>query len=134
MRLSEAQVNDYRRDGFLRLPGLFSETEVAVLRGEVARVADIRSGEIQREADDGPPKAIFHMHAHRSRTGSAAMGASAHNLSAENRWQAYLCYNTCANRAREVDAPRPEWIRGTDFTPLETIDDTALLADDDRAA
>ncbi len=61
MRLGEAQVNDYRRDGFLRLRGLFSETEVAVLRGEVARVADIRSGEIQREADDGSPKAMLHV-------------------------------------------------------------------------
>ena len=62
------------------------------------------------------------------------MHASAHNLSAENRWQAYPCYNTCANRAREVETPRPEWIRATDFTPLETIDDTALFAGDDRAA
>ena len=270
MRLDQTRRDAYRRDGFLELPGLFSPAEVAVVRSEIERVADIRCDAIKREADDGPPKAIMHMHGADGATASPAlhsmvrlprtldvakqvladealyvhhtkmnlkaaidgsvwpwhqdygywrldgidapdmttvmvmldpstelngclyllpgshvdgrrepffdastsyglwavpreemrerirrlgapvaitgqpgdavvfdcnlMHASAHNLSAENRWQAYLCYNTCANRARRVDEPRPEWVRGTDFTPLETIEDSALLMGDGRAA
>ena len=53
--------------------------------------------------------------------------ASGHNLSAENRWQAYLCYNTCANWPDDVEEPRPAWVRGTDWRPLQLIDDGALL-------
>lgn len=53
--------------------------------------------------------------------------ASGHNLSATNRWQAYLCYNTCANRPADVENPRPAYVRGTDWRPLQPIDDDALL-------
>ena len=270
MRLSKTQIESYRRDGFLRLPGLFSAAEVAGIRAEIERVADLACEEVRREAEDGPPKAIMHMHTPESGTASLAlqsmvrlprtldvakqllgddelyvhhtkmnlkaavdgsvwpwhqdygywrfdgiqvpdmttvmvmidpstelngclyllpgsqadgrhepvfdrstsyalwtvpreemrerlrrhgppvaitgapgdavvfdcnlMHASAHNLSAENRWQAYLCYNTCANRARTVDKPRPEWVRGTDFRPLTTIDDRSLLVGGGRSA
>lgn len=82
----------------------------------------------------GPPVAIA------AKPGDAAvfdcnlLHASGHNLSAENRWQAYLSYNTCANRPAEVEKPRPAYVRGRDWRPLEPVDDGALLDAGARAA
>ena len=56
------------------------------------------------------------------------MHASGHNLSANDRWQAYFCYNTCANRPRDVEKPRPDWVRSRNWAPLETVSDDAILA------
>lgn len=69
----------------------------------------------------GPPgtAALFHCN---------LMHGSGHNLSARPRWHSYIAYNTVANRARAVEAPRPEWVRGTDFTPLREVEDDAILA------
>jgi ectoine hydroxylase len=55
------------------------------------------------------------------------MHASGHNLSANDRWQAYFCYNTCANRPRDVEKPRPDWVRSRNWTPLETVRDDAIV-------
>jgi len=61
--------------------------------------------------------------------------ASGHNLSAESRWQAYLCYNTCANRPEDVESPRPAYVRGTAWDdPLQLVGDDALLNAGTRAA
>ena len=75
----------------------------------------------------GPPVAI------KSQPGDAVifdcnlLHASGHNLSADDRWQAYLCYNTCANRPDDVESPRPAYVRGTDWDePLDVADDNAL--------
>jgi ectoine hydroxylase len=82
----------------------------------------------------GPPVAIA------AKPGDAVifdcnlLHASGHNLSAENRWQAYLCYNTVANRPEDVENPRPAYVRGRDWTPLEPVDDDALLHAGARAA
>jgi L-proline 4-hydroxylase len=83
----------------------------------------------------GPPVAII------AKPGDAVifdcnlLHASGHNLSAENRWQAYLCYNTCANRPEAVENPRPAYVRGTSWdAPLELVDDDALLNAGTRAA
>ena len=54
--------------------------------------------------------------------------ASGHNLSPQNRWQAYFCYNAVANRPADVDDPRPDHVRSRNWTPLEMIDDGAVLA------
>lgn len=69
----------------------------------------------------GPPgtAALFHCN---------LMHGSGHNLSANPRWHAYTAYNTVANHARAVAKPRPERVRGSDFTPLETVSDDAILA------
>lgn len=56
--------------------------------------------------------------------------ASGHNLSARDRWQAYFCYNTVANRPRDVEKPRPDWVRSRNWKPLAAVSDTAIL---DRA-
>jgi ectoine hydroxylase len=262
MKLSQAQLEQYRRDGFLVFPQLFDEAEVAMLKREAARVAQVESEMVVREGEVRAPKSMFRLHeaegptaspayhalarlprtlgvaqqllgdtrlylhhskvnvktaiegsvwpwhqdygswqrdgiarpdlvtfmvaldeanemngclyllpgSHRAgradtywdtstayklwavppttikerlrrspppvalsgRPGMAAifhcnlMHASGHNLSAEDRWQAYLCYNTVANRPRDVENPRPDWVRSRNWTPLETMPDAAL--------
>jgi ectoine hydroxylase len=76
----------------------------------------------------GPPVAI------KSQPGDAVifdcnlLHASGHNLSADDRWQAYLCYNSCANRPDDVENPRPSYVRGTDWArPVHLVTDDALL-------
>ncbi len=54
--------------------------------------------------------------------------ASGHNLSAQDRWQAYFCYNTVANRPRDVDNPRPDYVRSRNWKPLEIAADDAIVA------
>jgi ectoine hydroxylase len=56
------------------------------------------------------------------------MHASGHNLSATDRWQAYLCYNTCANRPRDIENPRPDYVRSVNWTPLTLAADDAIRA------
>jgi ectoine hydroxylase len=53
--------------------------------------------------------------------------ASGHNLSANDRWQAYFCYNPVANRPKDVEKPRPDWVRSRNWKPLETVADGAIL-------
>ena len=52
--------------------------------------------------------------------------ASGHNLSANDRWQAYFCYNTVANRPEDVEKPRPDWVRSRNWAPLKMVPDDAL--------
>ena len=68
----------------------------------------------------GPPgtAALFHCN---------LFHGSGHNLSANARWHTYVAFNTVENHAREVEKPRPEWVRGTDFTPLVAVADDAIL-------
>jgi ectoine hydroxylase len=56
------------------------------------------------------------------------MHASGHNLSAQDRWQAYFCYNTIANRPRDVEAPRPDYVRSRNWAPLTAVADDAVRA------
>jgi ectoine hydroxylase len=50
------------------------------------------------------------------------------NMSAENRWQAYLTYNRVANRPRDVEKPRGDFVRSTNWAPLLIGRDDAILA------
>lgn len=54
--------------------------------------------------------------------------ASGHNLSAQDRWQAYFCYNTVANRPRDVESPRPDWVRSRNWVPLALVSEDAIHA------
>ena len=54
--------------------------------------------------------------------------ASGHNLSAQDRWQAYFCFNKVANRPVDVENPRPDYVRSRNWTPLETVPDNAITA------
>lgn len=56
------------------------------------------------------------------------MHASGHNLSAQDRWQAYLCHNRCSNRPTDVENPRPDYVRSRNWTPLRPEPDDAMLA------
>lgn len=60
----------------------------------------------------GPPgtAAIFHCN---------LLHASGHNLSADDRWQAYFCFNKVANRPKDVENPRPDYVRSTNWAPME---------------
>ena len=53
--------------------------------------------------------------------------ASGHNLSANDRWQAYFCYNTVVNRPNDVENPRPDYVRSRNWKPLETVADDAIV-------
>jgi ectoine hydroxylase len=266
MHLTAEQCAAYERDGFLQLPGLLSAAEVALLRGEIERVAQIKAEEVKREADDGAPKIMLALHQKGRAVSSAPMASlvslprtlgvaqqilgdeqlymhhskcnlkasiegtawpwhqdfgswkldgmqrpdlatlmisldeaqpingclyflpgshvegrheaffdtstayhlyavphdvtrqrirqygppvaitskpgdavifdcnllhsSGHNLSAEDRWQIYLCYNTCANRPMDVEGARPSYVRGTDWDrPMQTVPNETLLTD-----
>jgi len=264
MKLSQAQVAQYQRDGFLVFPELFGRDEVEALRREVSRVALIEDEMVVREGAAGVPKVMFRMHesdgataspifhaavrlpralaisqqllgedklylhhtkvnikaaiegsvwpwhqdygswardgiekphmltmmvsldasaeingclyflpgSHRhgridpyldvstaykvwsvgpadmkkyiamhgepvpitGKPGTAVffdcnlLHASGHNLSAHDRWQAYFCYNTVANRPKDVENPRPDWVRSQNWKPLEVVSDDAILA------
>lgn len=52
--------------------------------------------------------------------------ASGHNLSAQDRWQAYFCYNTVANRPTDVEKPRPDYVRSRNWKPLQLVADDAM--------
>src|SRR5436305_10402153 len=62
MKLSPAEIAQYRRDGFLVFPELFSAEEVAVLRREVARVAMVETDAVVREGEARAPKSLFRLH------------------------------------------------------------------------
>ncbi len=262
MKLTPAQIEQYDRDGYLHFPEFFSAAEVAVLRREVARVAEIETEMVVREGTAKLPKIMFRMHEtdgatasppfnalvrlprtlglaqqlmrddklylHHTKvnikaaiegsiwpwhqdygswandgirrpemltimvgidpatemngclyflpgshkhgrldpyfdtstaykvwsvtpddmkrmikehgdpvaiTGKAGsltvfhcnlMHASGHNLSANDRWQAYLCYNRCTNRPVDVENPRPDYVRSRNWKPLELVADDAI--------
>jgi ectoine hydroxylase len=262
MKLSDKQIEQYDRDGFLHFPEFFSKDEVANLRREVDRVSRIETDMVVREGSELRPKAMFRMHESDGPTASPAfqaavrlprtlgfaqqllrddklylhhtkvnikaaiegsvwpwhqdygswandgiekphlitlmvgldpateingclyflpgshkhgrldpyfdtstaykvwsvtpadmkrmiaehgepvaitgkagsltlfhcnlMHASGHNLSASDRWQAYFCYNTCANRPRDVEKPRPDWVRSRNWAPLQVVADDAI--------
>lgn len=48
--------------------------------------------------------------------------ASGHNLSPVDRWQAYFCFNTVANRPHDVPEPRPDYVRSRNWAPLTLAD------------
>jgi len=52
--------------------------------------------------------------------------SSGHNLSGDDRWQAYIVYNPVANRPADVEKPRPDYVRSTNFAPLQSGSDDIL--------
>jgi ectoine hydroxylase len=60
--------------------------------------------------------------------------SSGHNLSARDRWQIYLCYNHCANRPADVENPRPDYVRSTNWQPIQLVDDRAILGTEEAVA
>jgi len=62
VQLSDAQIEDYRRDGFVILPELFTPAEVAVLRAETDRLEGIEAEAIRRE-HNGRLRSVLRVHA-----------------------------------------------------------------------
>jgi len=50
------------------------------------------------------------------------------NMSSENRWQAYITYNRCANRPHDVEKPRGDFVRSRNWAPLPVESDDGILA------
>jgi ectoine hydroxylase len=61
MKLTETQLGDYGRDGYLFLPGLFTPAEAAVLRAEADRLYATDREEVWRESS-GAPRTAFAAH------------------------------------------------------------------------
>ena len=74
MQLTPAQMAQFRRDGFLIFPDLFSQAKVAVLRQEVARLSKLETEELSREHTGGV-KSIFRVHEEDGVTRSAPFRA-----------------------------------------------------------
>ena len=49
------------------------------------------------------------------------------NMSAESRWQAYITYNRVANRPHPVEKPRGDFVRSTNWVPLQIESDDGIL-------
>ncbi|MER5703219.1 phytanoyl-CoA dioxygenase family protein [Micromonospora sp. NPDC002296] len=62
MRLSDDQIHEYGRDGFLFLPAYFSAEEVAFLRAELPAVFGIDSPALIREAGSGVVRGVHGVH------------------------------------------------------------------------
>ena len=53
--------------------------------------------------------------------------ASGHNLSAEDRWQIFFCFNQCKNHPTDVENPRPEYVRSQNWEPLKVAAEDGIL-------
>jgi len=62
MRLNQTQLDQYERDGFLVLPGLFSAAEVAAMKDELTRIQGVDTDHLVRERSDGVAKTIYRVH------------------------------------------------------------------------
>jgi ectoine hydroxylase len=74
MHLTAQQVEQYRRDGYLIFPGLFSEGEISVLRAETARLSKLDCETVIRERT-GAVRSIFRVHEDDGATRSAPFRA-----------------------------------------------------------
>jgi ectoine hydroxylase len=62
MRLTQAQLDQYERDGFLIFPELFSSREVAAMKDELRRIQGIETDHLVRERSGGVAKTIYRVH------------------------------------------------------------------------
>jgi ectoine hydroxylase len=60
MKLTDAQLQQFERDGYLFMPNLFRPAEVAVLADEVQRAVELRRPEVLR-AETGELRALLAM-------------------------------------------------------------------------
>ena len=74
MQLTRQQQEQFNRDGFLLFPGLFSKSEIAVLRQETARLSQVQDEAVIREHTGGV-RSIFRVHEADGATRSAAFRA-----------------------------------------------------------
>jgi ectoine hydroxylase len=77
MRLTQAQIDAYNRDGFVVLNELFSPAEVAAMKAELARVQKLDTDHLVREKTGGVAKTIYRVHDDPSPTASPVFYAAA---------------------------------------------------------
>ncbi len=61
MKLTDAQIEDYKTKGWIVLPGVFDADDVAILESAVAKVSSIEGPEVAREPT-GEPHVVYGMH------------------------------------------------------------------------
>ena len=90
----------------------------------VAKTSDMKKNTLKNSLtlfqllEDQEQQAIFHCN---------LLHASGHNLSSEDRWQIFFCFNKCANRPDTVDNPRPDFVRSTNWTPLRLSSNDSII-------
>ncbi len=111
------------------LPGShkWGRTDAYLDTSTAYRLWSVTPEDMKRRMNESPPPvaiagkagtcAIFHCN---------LMHSSGHNLSSNDRWQAYFCFNTCANRPMEVETPRPDYVRSTNWAPMQPVEDAAV--------
>ena len=62
MKLSEIQIENFNRDGYLFFPKLFSDAEIDVLRAELPRIFSLDREEIERDGISEEIRGAFAMH------------------------------------------------------------------------
>ncbi len=62
MRLTQAQVEQYDRDGYIVFPELFAPHEIAAMRRELGRIQAIDTDHLVRERTGGVAKTIYRVH------------------------------------------------------------------------
>src|ERR687888_865657 len=72
--MTPAQLEQYRRDGYILFPALFSPAEIAILRAETARLSGVEADTVIRERT-GAVRSIFRVHEADGATRSAAFRA-----------------------------------------------------------
>jgi ectoine hydroxylase len=77
LQLTQAQHDQYERDGFLVLPGLFSPPEIATMKRELARIQGIDTDHLVRERSGGVAKTIYRVHEADGPTASPVFHAAA---------------------------------------------------------
>jgi len=74
MRMTDAQLAQYQRDGFIIFPNLFSRAETDILRAETARLSEVKDDTVIREHTGGV-RSIFRVHEADGATHSGAFRA-----------------------------------------------------------
>jgi ectoine hydroxylase len=72
MKLTETQLAEYKTNGFVVLPSLFSEEEVKKMKSELRRIQTIDTDHLVREKNGGIAKTIYKVHDPESPTISPA--------------------------------------------------------------
>jgi len=115
VQLTQAQRDQYGREGFLGLPGLFSPPEVAAMKGELRRIQGIDTDHLVRERSGGAAKAIYRVHEANGPTASPVFHAAARTprllqpAQRVLRDQELYVYHTKCNLKTAIDGSVWQW-------------------------
>ena len=62
MNLSQTQIENFKIEGYLFIPDLFSIDEVKVLQSDLPRIFSLNREEIERDAESNEPRLAAAMH------------------------------------------------------------------------